>query len=36
MSQLQDALDDYLAIRRQLGFKLENDGRRGCQFFRVS
>ena len=27
MSQLQDALDDYLTIRRQLGFKLENDGR---------
>ena len=27
MSQLRQALDDYLAIRRQLGFKLEIDGR---------
>jgi len=32
MSQLQDALDDYLTIRRQLGFKLENDGRLLAEF----
>jgi hypothetical protein len=27
MTPLRQALDDYLAIRRQLGFKLEVDGR---------
>lgn len=27
MSTLREALDDYLTIRRQLGFKLENPGR---------
>ena len=32
MSQLRDALDDYLTIRRQLGFKLENDGRLLAEF----
>lgn len=32
MSQLRDALDDYLTVRRQLGFKLENDGRLLAQF----
>ena len=32
MTRLREALDDYLAIRRQLGFKLENDGRLLAQF----
>ena len=32
MTPLRQALDDYLAIRRQLGFKLENDGRLLAQF----
>jgi integrase/recombinase XerD len=27
MSAMREALDDYLTIRRQLGFKLESDGR---------
>ena len=27
MTALREALDEYLMIRRQLGFKLENDGR---------
>jgi integrase/recombinase XerD len=32
MSVLREALDDYLTIRRQLGFKLEGDGRLLAQF----
>ncbi len=32
MSTLREALDDYLTIRRQLGFKLENPGRLLPQF----
>ncbi len=32
MTVLREALDEYLAVRRQLGFKLENDGRLLAQF----
>ena len=32
MTPLREALDDYLIVRRQLGFKLENDGRLLAQF----
>ncbi len=30
MSGLQAHVDDYLRLRRALGFKLREDGRRGC------
>lgn len=32
MSPLGEALDDYLTVRRQLGFKLENQGQQLAQF----